>query len=106
MKTQIIKVEFGQKGYRAVREEQKKDDADFAKTFQKYLDTYLMEEFVKTVKEMGYRSIGRGRLVFEEAIDYQSSFEAERIVKRMNATKKLPKWAFFTIDSAGVPKVE
>lgn len=108
IQNQIVKVEFGQKGYRQVREEMKKVDADFRTEFKNYLSSYLIDEFLVQVKEQGYRSIGRSRLIFEEAIDYQAKFETTRIIERMNETKKLPKWAFFSIDasSKGVPKVE
>ncbi|HEX7178363.1 MAG TPA: hypothetical protein VF220_01470 [Nitrososphaeraceae archaeon] len=109
IQNQIVKVEFGNKGYKTVREEMKKVDADFRTEFKDYLSSYLIDEFLTVVKEAGYRNIGRARLIFEEAIDYQSKFETTRIIERMNANKgKIPKFAFFSIDasSKGVPKVE
>lgn len=110
IQNQIVKVEFGNKGYKTVREEMKKVDADYVKEFKNYLSSYLIDEFLLVVKEAGYKNIGRARLVFEEAIDYQAKFETTRIIERMNQSKgsKIPKYAFFSIDasSKGVPKIE
>jgi len=106
--TQIVKVEYGIKGHKQIREEMKLKGADRVTEFKDYLYGYLIDEFLAEVKRQGFRHIGRARLLFEEAIDYQAKFEVTRIINRLNETKftKIPKYAVFTLEDGHAPKIE
>ena len=106
--SQIVKVEYGLKGHRKIREEMKEKNAHYATEFKNYLHSYLIDEFLAEVKRQGFRNIGRARLLFEEAIDYQAQFEVCRIIAKLNETNgaKIPKYAVFKLEEGHAPKVE
>ena len=106
--SEIVKVEYGLKGHRKIRTEMKEKNANYVTEFKSYLYSYLIDEFLTEVKRQGYRNIGRARLIFEEAIDYQAKFEVSRIIAKLNETHgaKIPKYAFFKLEDGHAPRVE
>jgi hypothetical protein len=107
MSEQIITVEFGIKAKKQIREEIKNEGKEYKTAFYPKAVGYLMDGFLNEMKKQGYKKIGRARLIFEEAIDWQAKFEASRIIDIMNKHNgsKIPKYAFFKIGDE-IPKVE
>lgn len=109
MKSQIINVKYGSEGAKQVYDEMKQDNVYedrelFAKNFKGYVFEYLIDGLMQELKNQGYRSIGRGRVMFEEACDWQAKFAINHIIACMKI-RKVPKTVQFKIGNE-VPKVE
>lgn len=89
-------IPFGTRGFKSLIKEVEGTET---KTWEVILDWW-----VKDLKERGFRKIGRGRAVFEEALDWQAKFEGERILRAFK-NKKVPKNLCYSIRE-DLPKVE
>jgi hypothetical protein len=104
----IVKVPFGKEGYVFCKNNARTVNGEVDwKRFGIEIFDYLVIGLVAELKNQGYKSIGRDRILVEEACDYQAKMNVNyifRVRKESNYTR-VPKFAYFTIDH-DIPKVE
>ena len=89
-------IPFGSQGFKKLIDESQKTKS---KTWEVILDWWT-----KDLKERGYRKMGRGRAVFEEALDWQAKFEGEKI-RDLFHHRKVPKKLCYEV-RGDLPKIE
>lgn len=107
MKNLKIQVPFGPQAYKECKEKSKVNGKIDAEKFYWAMVNYQLDGLMTELKNQGYRSIGRGRVIFEEACDWQARINVTKIVKILKMTnwKKIPKFTEFEIGDE-IPKVE
>jgi hypothetical protein len=108
MKQTTIQVEFGAKGWRECLNRSRKANGEIDPTkVAGHMFNYLIDGLMVELKNQGYRSIGRGRILFEEACDWQVKFNVNAIIehRKQSGFKKVAKYVKFTIGDE-IPKVE
>ena len=81
-------IPFGNQGFKRLIDESIKTKS---KTWEVILDWW-----VEDLKGRGYAKIGRGRAIFEEALDWQAKFQGERI-RDLFHNRKVPKTICYDI---------
>lgn len=103
-----IQVPFGAAGWKECLNRSRKANGEIDPTkVHTHMFSYLIDGLMNELKNQGYRSIGRGRILFEEACDWQAKFQVNAIIehRKQSGFKKVAKFATFTIGDE-IPKVE
>jgi len=77
-----ITIPFGNEGMKQYRHE-------FEATGVK-LDTYLLDKAISEMEKAGFSASKIGRIIFEEALDYESTAQAQLVIKYLKI-HKIPK---------------
>jgi hypothetical protein len=104
----LVKVPFGKEGYVFCKNNARtvNGELDWKKLSSEIFD-YIIDGLMSELKNQGYRSIGRQRILYEEACDYQAKLNINyifRVRKESNYTQ-VPKFVYFTLDY-DIPKEE
>ena len=107
MNKQIVKVPFGKEGWTECKKRSVVNGEIDGNKLYGEMFGYLIDGLMEQLKEMGYKRIGRGRILFEEAADWQARFAIERISKvlKISGYTKMVKYIEFNIGEE-IPKVE